>query len=135
MNDQPRHGYDIIREIETRTGGAYAPSPGIVYPTLSLLEEKGEIEASAPEGAKRLFVLTPAGQHALAEHALEAAAIIARLEALRSADDQLQASPVGRALQNLHTVVERRFADPQEKQLLFAVADLLDEAARKIERL
>ena len=39
MEAEPRHGYDIIREIETRTGGAYAPSPGIVYPTLTLLED------------------------------------------------------------------------------------------------
>ena len=59
---EPRHGYDLIREIETRSNGAYAPSPGIVYPTLALLEETGQIEARASEGAKKQFALTEAGK-------------------------------------------------------------------------
>ena len=58
---EPRHGYDLIREIETRTGGAYAPSPGVVYPTLALLEDVGHAEARAAEGAKKLFAITPSG--------------------------------------------------------------------------
>src|SRR5690606_25340682 len=44
IGDQPRHGYDLIREIEDKTGGAYAPSPGVIYPTLTLLADMGLIE-------------------------------------------------------------------------------------------
>ncbi len=79
---EPRHGYDIIREIETRTGGAYAPSPGVVYPTLALLEDVGQAEARASEGAKKLFAITPAGVAHLNANRAEAEAALARLDAL-----------------------------------------------------
>ncbi|WP_447514071.1 PadR family transcriptional regulator, partial [Clostridioides difficile] len=46
IEEQPRHGYDLIREIEERSGGAYAPSPGVVYPTLTMLDDMGLIEES-----------------------------------------------------------------------------------------
>src|SRR5712664_4220547 len=55
MAGQPRHGYDLIRDMETRTGGVYAPSPGIIYPTLTMLEELGQIQAAASDSPKRLF--------------------------------------------------------------------------------
>ncbi|MGO9560800.1 MAG: PadR family transcriptional regulator [Acidimicrobiales bacterium] len=57
----PIHGYQIIQELSTRTGGAWRPSPGSIYPTLQLLEDEGLIESQSPEG-KRLFQLTDAGQ-------------------------------------------------------------------------
>ena len=53
IEQEPRHGYDIIREIEARTGGAYAPSPGIIYPTLTLLEETGLIETQIHRGREK----------------------------------------------------------------------------------
>ena len=67
--DEPRHGYDLIRQVEELTGGAYAPSPGIVYPTLTLLDDMGLIEAQQAEGAKKLFAVTDAGTAHLAENA------------------------------------------------------------------
>ncbi len=135
MESEPRHGYDIIREIETRTGGAYAPSPGIVYPTLTLLEEVGHIEARAVEGAKKLFGITEAGQAHLTENRAEAEAALARLEHLRSRGEAMDAGPVFRAMNNLKTALQQRLANATDKQLLFSVADLIDDAARKIERL
>ena len=53
--DEPRHGYDLIKAIEEMTGGAYAPSPGVVYPTVSMLEDIGFIAERESEGAKKLF--------------------------------------------------------------------------------
>jgi DNA-binding PadR family transcriptional regulator len=135
MEGQPRHGYDLIREIETRTAGAYAPSPGIIYPTLILLEEMGLIEVSASEGAKRLFALTAAGLTHLAERRQDAEVALSRLEALGADGSQRASGPVWRAMQNLKAVLEQRLNGPQDKKLLFDAADLIDEAARKIERL
>jgi DNA-binding PadR family transcriptional regulator len=135
MEAQPRHGYDIIREIETRTGATYAPSPGIVYPTLTLLEELGQIEAAVSDGAKRLFTLTAAGQAHLDENRAQAEAALARLDSLGEDSSQRETGPVWRAMQNLKTVLEQRLTTPQDKQILFDAADLIDEAARKIERL
>ncbi len=135
MEAEPRHGYDIIREIETRTGGAYAPSPGIVYPTLTLLEELGQAEAHASEGAKRLFAITSAGAAHLQENRAAAEAALARLEALAHRDAALDTGPIFRAMSNLKTALRQRLADKPAKDLVFAVADAIDEAVRKIERL
>ncbi|GAA1926313.1 PadR family transcriptional regulator [Streptantibioticus ferralitis] len=61
LRDRPMHGYEMIQEIGERSGGAWKPSPGSVYPTLQLLEDEGLIE-SASEGGKKLFTLTEAGR-------------------------------------------------------------------------
>jgi DNA-binding PadR family transcriptional regulator len=135
MEAEPRHGYDIIREIETRTGGAYAPSPGIVYPTLTLLEEIGHAEARTSEGPKRLYAITPAGVAHLDDNRAEAQAALARLEALAQREAALDTGPVFRAMSNLKAALRQRLADKPAKELVFAVADAIDEAARKIERL
>src|SRR6476661_4452074 len=58
--EQPRHGYEIIKVLEERTEGWYAPSPGIVYPTLTYLEEAGYVTAQA-DGAKKLYTITGDG--------------------------------------------------------------------------
>lgn len=68
----PIHGYQMIQELSARTGGAWRPSPGSIYPTLQLLEDEGLVSSSAPEG-KRLFELTEAGQ-AEFEHSRESRA-------------------------------------------------------------
>ncbi|WP_225850579.1 PadR family transcriptional regulator [Streptomyces sp. HPF1205] len=61
LKDRPMHGYEMIQEIADRSGGAWRPSPGSVYPTLQLLEDEGLI-SSASEGGKKLFTLTEAGR-------------------------------------------------------------------------
>ncbi|MFD3311486.1 PadR family transcriptional regulator [Streptomyces sp. NPDC058656] len=66
LKDRPMHGYEMIQEIAERSGGAWKPSPGSVYPTLQLLEDEGLI-SSATEGGKKLFSLTDAGRTAADE--------------------------------------------------------------------
>ncbi|MEU0244490.1 PadR family transcriptional regulator [Streptomyces sp. NPDC006235] len=63
LKDRPMHGYEMIQEIAERSGGAWKPSPGSVYPTLQLLEDEGLI-TSESEGGKKLFSLTEAGRTA-----------------------------------------------------------------------
>jgi DNA-binding PadR family transcriptional regulator len=76
--EQPRHGYDIIKVIEEKTAGWYAPSPGVVYPTLTYLEETGQVIAQ-PEGAKKLYVITDDGRDQLAANRALADAVFERL--------------------------------------------------------
>src|SRR5438876_747135 len=64
--DQARHGYELIRAIEDLTGGAYVPSPGVVYPTLTMLQEMGQIEEAASDGARKAFAITREGGEHLA---------------------------------------------------------------------
>ena len=59
--EQPRHGYEIIKLVEEKTADWYSPSPGVVYPTLTYIEEAGYVTASI-EGAKKLYAITDAGR-------------------------------------------------------------------------
>lgn len=132
--DQPRHGYDLIREIEEQSGGAYAPSPGMIYPTLSLLSDEGLIEEQASEGSRKRYAVTEAGSAFLGEREEEVEALLARLGAMRpeprSGDRQLQ-----RALSNLRTAMHNRVHETAlSEELIVAITDILDEAARRIER-
>jgi len=80
IGEKPRHGYELIKAVEQLVGGAYSPSPGSVYPILSLLEDMGQIEAAASEGGKKLFAITDAGRQILKD---EAAAIEGMLSRMR----------------------------------------------------
>ncbi|MFC0096146.1 PadR family transcriptional regulator [Micromonospora marina] len=63
LTERPMHGYEMIQEIDSRTGGAWRPSPGSIYPTLQLLEDEGVIATAADsEGGRKRFALTEAGQ-------------------------------------------------------------------------
>jgi DNA-binding PadR family transcriptional regulator len=133
--DKPRHGYDLIRAIEERTGGAYAPSPGIVYPTLTMLSEMGLIEEQLAEGARKQFAITPEGTAHLAEHDAEVTAMLARLDALGAMRERTDAVPIRRALHNLRSVLQSRLGEGLDKERMHDAAALIDEVAQKIERL
>jgi DNA-binding PadR family transcriptional regulator len=140
MESQPRYGYDLIRDIEARTAGAYVPSPGIIYPTLTLLEELEHIRQAEPaanqgDGGKRAFILTERGKMFLDERRTELGTTLSRLDAIRAAASQTETGPVWRAMQNLKAVLQQRLTGPADKELLFQAAECIDEAARKIERL
>ena len=79
--EQPRHGYEIIKVLEDKTAGWYSPSPGIVYPTLTYLEEAGYVTAQA-EGAKKLYAITDEGRAHLDENRDFVDAVLERLAAI-----------------------------------------------------
>jgi DNA-binding PadR family transcriptional regulator len=79
--EQPRHGYEIIKVLEEKTEGWYAPSPGIVYPTLTYLEEAGYVTAQA-DGAKRLYSITAEGRAYLESNRAFVDAVLERLDAV-----------------------------------------------------
>jgi len=66
LNERPMHGYEMIQELDDRTGGIWRPSPGSVYPTLQLLEDEGLITSETSDGRKR-FTLTDAGREEAAK--------------------------------------------------------------------
>ena len=91
LEQKPAHGYELIRALEERSGGFYAPSPGVIYPSLTYLEEIGHAEVEA-EGNRKLYRITDAGKQHLeanrtnAEAILEALTRIAgRMEEVREA--------------------------------------------------
>lgn len=136
ISEQPRHGYDLIRAVEELTGGAYAPSPGVIYPTLTMLEEMGLIEASAGEGARKPFQITDAGTAHLEENAEEADELIRRLKALSPSHYPEGGSPIWRAMRNLGVAIRHRVGRGEiSEDTIHEAAALIDELAQKIERL
>ena len=79
--EQPRYGYEIIKLLEDKTAGWYSPSPGIVYPTLTYLEEAGHVTVQA-EGAKKLYAITDEGRAHLEQNRVFVDAVLERLAAI-----------------------------------------------------
>jgi DNA-binding PadR family transcriptional regulator len=133
--DETRHGYELIKAIEEMTGGRYAPSPGVVYPTLSLLLDEGAIEEVADDTPRKAFAATEAGRAELADRAAEADAWLERLRALDGERESHRAPPIGRAVGNLFAALRGRAETGFDRDTIHRIAEILDEAARKIERL
>lgn len=131
----PRHGYDLIRSIESVTNGEYAPSPGVVYPTLTLLQDMGFIEETEAEGSRKAYQATDQGKAHLEENADEVAELFERLTSF-GADRASNAGPaIGRAVRNLMTALSHRVGrDGLDEDLLHEIAAILDDAAQRIER-
>ena len=131
---QPRHGYEIIKAIEDALGGHYSPSPGVIYPTLTLLEETGLV-SSQSIGAKKLYSLTAEGraQLDLEAHALQAAR--ARMDEAARTYGGAPPPEVVRAMHNLRTALQLRLAKGAlSSAQLQAVTAAIDGAAPDVER-
>lgn len=134
--EQPRHGYDIIKVLEEKTAGVYAPSPGVVYPTLTFLEDLGYL-SSQQEGTKKLYVLTEEGRGHFADNRAIAEAVLSRLAALgeralrQRSDDQAESRDelgsglpalLRAALLNLQQVAAQQLArNPEAEAELVAI--------------
>ena len=133
--DDPRHGYDLIRAIEELTDGEYAPSPGVVYPTLTLLQDMGLIEEATGEGSRKPFQATAEGKSHLDEKRDEIEALFERLHDLKPRESHGGAT-IGRATQNLMAAIRNRVSrHGWDEELTHEVTAILDEAAQRIERL
>ncbi|WP_328705876.1 PadR family transcriptional regulator [Erythrobacter rubeus] len=146
INEEPRHGYELIRAIEDMTGGAYAPSPGAVYPTLQMLEEEGQIKQAKPKSkdddgepsGKKPFKATKSGKAELEERAAEVDELMGRLgEHGERAERVKQKSPdLFRAMGNLANVLKNRAkAGKLDQNTINEIVDIIDEVAKRIERL
>jgi DNA-binding PadR family transcriptional regulator len=134
--DEPRHGYELIKAIEEMTDGDYAPSPGIVYPTLTMLEDMGLIAEKKSKDAKKVYEATSDGREHLEENEDEVEELIERLEGHGRRRAKGNRPEIGRAIGNLMTALRNRVAhEGWNEELLHEVIDILDEAAQRIERL
>ena len=133
--DEPRHGYELIKAVEDLTGGDYAPSPGIVYPTLTMLEDIGYIAERKSKDAKKIYEATEEGRTHLEENAEEVEELIERLEGHGQRRSRSQRPEIGRAIGNLMAALRHRIAsEGWNEDLLEEVIDVLDDAAQRIER-
>ena len=133
LAEKPRYGYDIIKELETRVGDGYSPSPGVVYPTLTLLEEVGHASVSEERGGRKLYTLTDEGKAFLEANRATVDAIFARLS--ETASRRGAPPQVRRAVENLFTAVRLRIRSrPLTDEQIRAIADAIDAAAKTVEQ-
>jgi DNA-binding PadR family transcriptional regulator len=131
--DKPRHGYELIKALEEASGGAYSPSPGVIYPTLTLLEDLGYAAASDADGGRKLFTLTAEGQANLEANAGAVTAIFERMNQTAGRGAAFHPA-VLRARENLRTALRLKVSGgPLTEAQIAAVAQALDDAAKTIE--
>jgi DNA-binding PadR family transcriptional regulator len=136
LAEKPRHGYEIIKELEERFGGAYAPSAGTVYPTLSLLEDLGYATVTPEEGGKKVYSITPAGEKYLEENKSAVEDIFERIQDFGSSFLSEHMMDVNRAFGRLaratYTTVPWQSGD---KSIASELKRILESAAQEIEEL
>lgn len=149
IKEQPRHGYEIIKVLEEKTGGWYAPSPGVVYPTLTYLEEAGYVTAQV-DGAKKLYTITDEGRAYLDANPDIVEVVLARLSALAEKvaqwrqgsshehhDGRRERGPrvsrlVDAAIDNLRDIASEKFADDADAEA--RIVDILARAAGELRK-
>jgi DNA-binding PadR family transcriptional regulator len=144
--EQPRHGYEIIKVLEDKTAGWYSPSPGIVYPTLTYLEEAGYVTAQA-DGAKKLYTITDEGRAHLEENREFVDAVLQRMSAIGEKvshmrrdeyrrgdrDDRGRLPPLVRAaIENLREVAAERLESDAEAET--RLVEVLARAAAELKK-
>jgi DNA-binding PadR family transcriptional regulator len=133
LGEQPRHGYDIIRAIEQRTGGAYSPSPGVIYPTLQLLEDVGHAKQMKGDDERNSYAITPEGRTFLDEHEGRIKDILARMDQVGRL--QRSASPaIMAAMDDLKSAL-RSGAETWTEADVQEIADAIEAAASRIRKL
>ncbi len=133
--EKPRYGYEVIKAIEEKVAGAYTPSPGVVYPTLILLDETGLATVSEANGNKKLYVVTEAGKAHLAENRTAIEAILRRIEETYAAHGGGPAPQIVRAMENLKMALRLRLSQgPLSAEQNQALAAALDKAVLDIEK-
>jgi DNA-binding PadR family transcriptional regulator len=133
LEEQPRHGYELIKELEERTGGAYRPSAGVMYPTLALLEDEGLIRQAGGETGRKLFEISDAGKAELDKNRTGVEAVFARME-----EASQSAGPgrprLGRAMMNLGMALRNRMSRPITPEQLDRIVQMIDDTAAEIEK-
>jgi DNA-binding PadR family transcriptional regulator len=133
--EKPRHGYEIIKVIEEMVGGAYSPSPGTIYPALTMLEDQSYVTVEATAGSKKLYTITESGKTYLGENQPAVDALLARMKQACAAQGGEPAPQIIRAVENLKLALRLRLMrGPLSEEQIHIVTDALDRSANEIER-
>lgn len=132
---KPSHGYELIKAIEERFGGSYSPSPGVIYPTLSWLEDMGYAAVEPQEAGRKLFRITPEGEAFLVANRAAADELLSRAGSAGPRGREGVPAPVIRAMENLKLAMRLRLRrGPLDQAATESIAAALDAAAQTVER-
>lgn len=133
IGDKPSHGYELIKAVEEAAGGAYAPSPGIIYPTLTLLEDLG-YAAVSEEAGRKLYTITPEGRDYLAQNQPLVNGLFERMAGVAAAS-QAFSPQILRARENLKTALRFKLTHGAlTAEQVTRIAEALDAAAQAVEQ-
>jgi len=136
LEEKPRHGYEIIKALEEKFGGAYAPSPGAVYPTLQLLEDLGYARMASDQEGKKVYEITDAGRAHLAENQATVDSIFDRIGKLVGHFLDEPMTEVHAAFRIVgRATYSRASGAVHDPELLKKVSEILERAAREIDGL
>ena len=136
LAEQPSYGYQLIKTMEERLSGGYAPSPGVVYPTLTMLEEEGFATAAVNEAGKKVYSVSEEGRQHLAANKRRLDEVLARLEQAGQGFERGRSPGIMRAFMNLRGAVKSRVTRTGlTKEQLAKITDAINEAAKKIDEL
>lgn len=134
LEEKPRHGYEIIKALEERFGGAYAPSPGVVYPTLQLLEDLGYARIVPGDEGKKTYEITDAGRQYLAENRDTVDSIFERISKLVGHFLDEPMAEVHGAFRQVGKATYTRASDAvQDEATLKRIVEILQRAAKEID--
>jgi DNA-binding PadR family transcriptional regulator len=134
LDEKPRHGYEIIKELESRFGGSYAPSPGTVYPTLTMLEDMGYARVVPEEGGKKIYEITDEGKKHLAEHSTTVDDIFERIAKFVEGLTDSPMRDLNGSFQRLaRATYKTATSHLDDKELIQKLRDVIQKAADEIE--
>jgi DNA-binding PadR family transcriptional regulator len=133
LTDKPRHGYEIIRTLEERMGGTYAPSPGAVYPTLTMLEEMGYASATTDAAGRKIYDITPEGRAYLEQNRSQVDEIFARISDFATTFFGGPMVDVHRAFKDLARATYSTAMQVKDQASVRKIHDILEQAASEIE--
>ena len=132
--DKPSYGYELIKAMEERLAGGYAPSPGVVYPTLTMLEEEGLATVATSDGGKKVYTATDAGRSELTANQRRLAEIFERLEHAGRGFRRGRSPEIMRAFMTLRSAVEARVSrEGLTADQIAKMAEAIEAAARAID--
>ena len=129
--EEPRHGYDLIRAVETLSRGVYSPSPGVVYPTLTMLEDMGYARVTPEESGKKVYEITDEGRKYLEENRSAVDDIFSRITEFAQSIFGEPMMQVHRAMKDVGRAVYVQNAKRTPEQLK-RISEILERAAAEI---
>ena len=136
LNEQPSYGYQLIKTMEERLSGGYAPSPGVIYPTLTMLEEEGFATSATADSGKKVYTATEEGKAHLGTNKRRLNEVLERLQQAGEGFQRGRSPQVMRAFMNLRGAVKARVTrEGLTPEQLGKITDAINAAAKAIDEL
>jgi DNA-binding PadR family transcriptional regulator len=136
LSEEPGYGYQLMKKMEERLAGGYSPSAGVIYPTLTLLEEEGLTSVSTSSDNKKVYTVTPAGLRFLEENKQRVEELFARLDEARGGFERGRSPELMKAFMNLRgAVMARMFRGNVTAEQTKKITEAINAAAKAIDEL